>query len=71
MEVASALFNKVLVKVLSSHLAYYMNNFAKESFKLEVLKGTFSLADIGTSSLIKGKHTHTRERETEREMYGG
>ena len=46
-EIASALFNKVLVKVLSSFLTYYMNNFSKESFKLQMLKGTFALADIG------------------------
>lgn len=45
-EIASALFNKVLVKVLSSFLTYYMNNFSKESFKLQMLKGTFALADI-------------------------
>lgn len=46
-EIASALFNKVLVKVLGKFLSYYMNNFSRDSFKLEMLRGTFTLADIG------------------------
>jgi hypothetical protein len=40
------MFNRLLVKILGRFLSYYMNNFSKESFKLEMLQGTFALADI-------------------------
>eukprot|EP00005_Dracoamoeba_jomungandri_P003861 CAMPEP_0174258626 /NCGR_PEP_ID=MMETSP0439-20130205/7588_1 /TAXON_ID=0 /ORGANISM="Stereomyxa ramosa, Strain Chinc5" /LENGTH=1025 /DNA_ID=CAMNT_0015342201 /DNA_START=69 /DNA_END=3149 /DNA_ORIENTATION=- len=40
------MLNKVLVSVLGKYLAYYMTNFSKDSFNLEVMKGTFELEDI-------------------------
>eukprot|EP01087_Luapelamoeba_hula_P008897 TRINITY_DN2265_c0_g1_i1.p1 TRINITY_DN2265_c0_g1~~TRINITY_DN2265_c0_g1_i1.p1 ORF type:complete len:1022 (+),score=235.39 TRINITY_DN2265_c0_g1_i1:213-3278(+) len=40
------LFNKVLVSMLSKYLQYYMNDFARDTFKLQVLKGTFELENM-------------------------
>jgi len=42
----NAIFNKVVVTMLSKYLQYYMNDFSRESFKLQVMKGTFDLEDM-------------------------
>ena len=41
------IFNKVVVTMLSKYLQYYMNDFSRDSFKLQIMKGTFDLEDMG------------------------
>jgi len=40
------IFNKVVVTMLSKYLQYYMNDFSRDSFKLQIVKGTFDLEDM-------------------------